>query len=41
MKNVFYGIALATILFSCREETKEKVKVATEAVESDMQILQK
>lgn len=36
MKKIFFGIALATLLVSCQEETKEKVKEASEAVEADL-----
>jgi vacuolar-type H+-ATPase subunit H len=36
MKKIFLGIALATMLFSCKEETKEKVKEASEAVGADL-----
>ena len=30
MKKIFLVIALATMLFSCKEETKEKVKESVE-----------
>ena len=33
MKKIFLAIALATMLFSCKEETKEKVK-AKKAIDS-------
>ena len=36
MKKIFLGIALATMLFSCKEETKEKVKEASVAVGADL-----
>jgi PBP1b-binding outer membrane lipoprotein LpoB len=37
MKKVFLGIALvAVLLSSCKEETKEKVKEASEAVGADL-----
>lgn len=36
MKKIFLGIALATSMLSCQEETKEKVKEASEAVGTDL-----
>lgn len=36
MKKIFLGIALATTMLSCQEETKEKVKEASEAVGTDL-----
>ena len=36
MKKIFLGIVLATLLLSCQEETKEKVKEASEAVGADL-----
>lgn len=36
MKKILFGIAIATLLFSCKEETNEKVKAATKAVSSDL-----
>ena len=36
MKKIFLVIALATMLFSCKEETKEKVKEASVAVGADL-----
>ena len=36
MKKIFSGIALAIIMVSCQEETKEKVKEASEAVGADL-----
>lgn len=36
MKKLFLGIALATTMLSCQEETKEKVKEASEAVGADL-----
>ena len=36
MKKIFLGIAIASTLLSCKEETKEKVKEASEAVGADL-----
>jgi hypothetical protein len=36
MKKIFLSLAIATLLFSCKEETKEKVKEATKAVGADL-----
>lgn len=36
MRKIFLGIALATMLLSCQEETKEKVKEASEAVGAEL-----
>lgn len=36
MKKIFLGIALATTILSCQEDTKEKVKEASKAVEADL-----
>ena len=36
MRKIFLGIALATMLLSCQEETKQKVKEASEAVGADL-----
>ena len=36
MKKIFLGIAIASTLLSCKEETKEKVKEASEAVGTDL-----
>lgn len=36
MKKIFLGIALATTMLSCQEETKEKVKEASEAIGTDL-----
>lgn len=36
MKKIILSLVLATLLFSCKEETKEKVKDATNAVGSEM-----
>lgn len=36
MKKIFFGIALATTMLSCQEETKEKVKEASEAIGTDL-----
>ncbi len=38
MKKIFLGIALATTMLSCQEETKEKVKEASEAVGADLKL---
>jgi PBP1b-binding outer membrane lipoprotein LpoB len=36
MKKIILSLAIATLLFSCKEETKEKVKDATNAVGADV-----
>ena len=36
MKNTILSLASASLLFSCKEETNEKVKDATKAVTSDV-----
>ena len=36
MKKIFLGILLATTMLSCQEETKQKVKEASEAVGADL-----
>lgn len=36
MKKVFLGLALAVLIVSCKEETKEKVGAATDAVVTDI-----
>jgi len=36
MKKIILSLAVATLLFSCKEETNEKVKDATKAVTSDV-----
>lgn len=36
MRKIFLGIALVTMLLSCQEETKEKVKEASEAVGAEL-----
>ena len=36
MKKIIVSLAIATLLFSCKEETKEKVKEATTAVTTEV-----
>ncbi len=36
MKKILLFLTIATLLFSCKEETKEKVKEATNAVGADV-----
>jgi PBP1b-binding outer membrane lipoprotein LpoB len=36
MKKIILSLAVATLLFSCKEETNEKVKDATKAVTTDV-----
>ena len=36
MKKIILSLAVAILLFSCKEETNEKVKDATKAVTSDV-----
>ena len=36
MKKIILSLAVVTLLFSCKEETNEKVKDATKAVTSDV-----
>ena len=36
MKKIIVFLAAATLLFSCKEETKEKVKEATDAVGTEV-----
>lgn len=36
MKKIILSLAAATLLFSCKEETNEKVKDATKAVTTDV-----
>lgn len=36
MKKVFLGLALAALIVSCKDETKEKVGEATEAIVTDV-----
>ncbi|MEO8234316.1 MAG: hypothetical protein ABI549_02780 [Flavobacterium sp.] len=36
MKKLILSFAIATLIFSCKEETKDKVEIATEAVTSDV-----
>jgi PBP1b-binding outer membrane lipoprotein LpoB len=38
MKKIIFSLTLATLLISCKEETREKVKEASKAVTSDMKI---
>jgi hypothetical protein len=36
MKKIFLSLVIATLLFSCKEETNEKVKDATKSVATDV-----
>ena len=36
MKKLILSLAIVTLIFSCKEDTKDKVEVATEAVTSDV-----
>ncbi|HOD10549.1 MAG TPA: hypothetical protein PLH25_05330 [Flavobacterium sp.] len=36
MKKIFLSLTIATLLFSCKEETREKVKEASKAVGSEV-----